>query len=62
VGYLATVLLVLSAKEAGIVILNKVGLDPGLDHMSAMRIIDDIHSRGGEVKSFVSMCGGLPAP
>ena len=43
-------------------ILNEVGLDPGLDHMSAMKIIDDIHSRGGEVKSFASMCGGLPAP
>ena len=43
-------------------ILNEVGLDPGMDHMSAMKIIDDIHSRGGEVTSFSSVCGGLPAP
>ena len=50
------------AKEAGIIIMNEVGLDPGLDHMSAMKIIDDIHDRGGSVKSFQSVCGGLPAP
>jgi alpha-aminoadipic semialdehyde synthase len=47
---------------AGIVILNEVGLDPGLDHMSAMRIIDDVKNRGGRVCSFSSVCGGLPAP
>lgn len=51
-----------SSKEAGIAILNEVGLDPGMDHMSAMKIIDDIHSRGGEITSFSSVCGGLPAP
>jgi len=50
------------AKAAGIRILNEVGLDPGLDHMSAMRIIDDIHSRGGTVSRFESYCGGLPSP
>lgn len=49
-------------KEAGIICLNEVGLDPGLDHMSSMRIIDDIHERGGEVVSFSSVCGGLPSP
>ena len=50
------------ARAAGIVILNEVGLDPGIDHMEAMRIIDAIHGRGGMVKSFRSYCGGLPAP
>ena len=49
-------------KEAGISILNEVGLDPGMDHMSAMKIIDDVHARGGEITSFSSVCGGLPAP
>lgn len=51
-----------SAKEAGIIILNEMGLDPGIDHMSAMRIIDHIHDRGGEVEEFYSFCGALPAP
>lgn len=50
------------AKEAGIIIVNEVGLDPGLDHMSAMKIIDDVTSRGGTIQSFQSVCGGLPAP
>jgi alpha-aminoadipic semialdehyde synthase len=50
------------AVEAGICILNEVGLDPGMDHMSAMRIMDDVRERGGSIKSFSSVCGGLPAP
>lgn len=50
------------AKEAGIIILNEVGLDPGLDHMSALKIIHDIQARGGHITSFSSCCGGLPAP
>ncbi|MDZ7339590.1 MAG: saccharopine dehydrogenase NADP-binding domain-containing protein [candidate division KSB1 bacterium] len=50
------------AKAAGITILNELGLDPGIDHMSAMRIIDGVHSRGGQIVSFESCCGGLPAP
>ncbi|KAL7545977.1 hypothetical protein ACHAWF_009327 [Thalassiosira exigua] len=44
-------------SEAGVV-LNEVGLDPGMDHMSAMKIIDDVHARGGEITSFSSVCGG----
>lgn len=51
-----------SAQAAGVLILNEVGLDPGLDHMSAMKLIDGIHVRGGQVTSFSSVCGGLPAP
>lgn len=50
------------AKEAGIIILNEVGLDPGIDHMSAMRIIDHVHGKGGKIEAFYSLCGALPAP
>ena len=50
------------AKEAGIIILNELGLDPGIDHMSAMRIIDHVHDKGGKVEEFYSLCGALPAP
>lgn len=51
-----------SAKEAGILFLNEIGLDPGIDHMTAMRIIDHIHNKGGKVDEFYSLCGALPAP
>lgn len=50
------------AKEAGIIILNELGLDPGIDHMSAMRIIDHVHDKGGKIEEFYSICGALPAP
>jgi len=50
------------AKKAGILILNEVGLDPGIDHMEAMRIIHDVEENGGQILSFTSYCGGLPAP
>ncbi|MBN1987502.1 MAG: saccharopine dehydrogenase NADP-binding domain-containing protein [Prolixibacteraceae bacterium] len=50
------------AKEAGIIILNEMGVDPGFDHMTAMRIIDKVHDEGGKVKQFYSLCGALPAP
>jgi saccharopine dehydrogenase-like NADP-dependent oxidoreductase len=49
------------ARRAGIVFLNEMGLDPGIDHMSAMRIIDEIHRKEGEVEEFYSLCGALPA-
>jgi len=50
------------ARENGLIFLNEIGLDPGIDHMSAMRIIDDVHARGGKIRHFRSYCGGLPAP
>lgn len=50
------------AKAAGLTILNEIGLDPGIDHMSAMKIIHDMESQGRKVTSFRSCCGGLPAP
>jgi len=50
------------AKAAGILFLNEIGLDPGIDHMTAMKVIDHIHSNGGKVEEFYSLCGALPAP
>ena len=51
-----------SAKEKGLIFMNEVGLDPGIDHMSAMKVIDEIRERGGKVILFESFCGGLVAP
>lgn len=50
------------AREKGILFLCEMGLDPGIDHMSAMKIIDEIHASGGEILTFHSHCGGLVAP
>jgi saccharopine dehydrogenase (NADP+, L-glutamate forming) len=49
------------AKTAGILILNECGLDPGIDHMSAMRIIHDVEQKKGKVTSFRSTTGALPS-
>lgn len=51
-----------AAVDAGVLLLNEIGLDPGLDHLAAMKIIDECRERGEEIESFVSWCGGLPAP
>lgn len=48
-------------KEKGLLFLNEVGVDPGIDHMAAMKIIDTIKNTGGKITSFYSYCGGLPA-
>jgi saccharopine dehydrogenase (NADP+, L-glutamate forming) len=50
------------ARNAGILLLNECGVDPGIDHMSAMKIINSIHNNNGKVVSFTSFTGGLPAP
>ncbi|MHC5080715.1 MAG: saccharopine dehydrogenase C-terminal domain-containing protein, partial [Planctomycetota bacterium] len=50
------------AKEKGLLLLNEIGVDPGIDHMSAMRVIHAVENEGGRVVSFRSYCGGLPAP
>lgn len=50
------------AKDVGVTLLNELGLDPGIDHMSAMRVIHAARAEGGRVVSFRSYCGGLPAP
>ncbi|GAA5862042.1 hypothetical protein JCM8547_001567 [Rhodosporidiobolus lusitaniae] len=49
------------AKEAGVVLLNELGLDPGIDHLTAMRLVEGTR-KSGKIESFVSFCGGLPAP
>ncbi|XP_021342744.1 alpha-aminoadipic semialdehyde synthase, mitochondrial-like isoform X2 [Mizuhopecten yessoensis] len=51
-----------SAVEAGITIMNEVGVDPGIDHMLAMECFDEVKHAGGKINSFISWCGGLPAP
>jgi len=50
------------AKENQIVLMNEIGLDPGIDHMSAMKIMDEIKNIGGKIILFESFCGGLVAP
>ena len=49
------------ARDKGLIFLNEVGVDPGLDHMSAMQVIDAVRAEGGKIDSFFSYCGGLPA-
>lgn len=49
-------------KNKGILFLCEMGLDPGIDHMSAMQMIHQIKNQGGKIKSFKSHCGGLVAP
>ncbi len=50
------------AVAAGVLFMNEIGLDPGIDHMSAMKIIDRVHDKGGKIVDFYSICGALPAP
>ncbi len=50
------------AKQKNILLLNECGLDPGIDHASAMKVIDEIKAKGGKITSFKSFCGGLVAP
>ncbi|MCG2460613.1 saccharopine dehydrogenase NADP-binding domain-containing protein [Flavobacteriaceae bacterium F89] len=49
-------------KAAGLIFMNEIGLDPGIDHMSAMQILDGIRKKGGKLILFESFCGGLVAP
>jgi saccharopine dehydrogenase-like NADP-dependent oxidoreductase len=49
-------------KAAGLVFMNEIGLDPGIDHMSAMKVLDEIRDKGGKILLFESFCGGLVAP
>lgn len=50
------------ALRKGVLILGEMGLDPGIDHMSAMGLIDGVHQRGGQVREFRSYGSGIPAP
>ena len=47
------------AKAAGITVMNEIGLDPGIDHLYAIKTIDEVHKEGGKILSFLSYCGGL---
>jgi saccharopine dehydrogenase-like NADP-dependent oxidoreductase len=51
-----------SAKNKGLVFMNEIGVDPGIDHMSAMQVLDRIRDEGGTVIQFESFTGGLVAP
>jgi alpha-aminoadipic semialdehyde synthase len=50
------------AADAGVTILNEIGLDPGIDHLLALECIQEAQAHGGRITSFESFCGGLPAP
>ena len=50
------------AKKSNIILLNEMGLDPGIDHMSAMKVIKEIQSNKGKIITFKSFCGGLIHP
>ncbi|XP_017652589.2 alpha-aminoadipic semialdehyde synthase, mitochondrial isoform X2 [Nannospalax galili] len=51
-----------SVEDAGITVIGELGLDPGLDHMLAMDTIDKAKETGATIESYISYCGGLPAP
>ena len=51
-----------AAKNKGLVFMNEIGVDPGIDHMSAMKVIDSIRAKGGKMILFESFTGGLVAP
>ena len=50
------------ARKNNLIFMNEIGLDPGIDHMSAMKVIDEIRAKGGNMLLFESFCGGLVAP
>jgi len=50
------------AKNAGVILMNEIGVDPGIDHMSAIKVIHQVEEGGGRIASFMSWTGGLPAP
>ncbi|WP_417942779.1 saccharopine dehydrogenase family protein [Flavobacterium sp. RS13.1] len=50
------------ARKNNLIFMNEIGLDPGIDHMSAMKVIDEIRAKGGKMLLFESFCGGLVAP
>ncbi len=52
----------LEATKKGLIFMNEIGVDPGLDHLSAMRVIDNIRNNGGKMREFETFTGGLIAP
>lgn len=51
-----------AAVNEGVTIVNEVGVDPGIDHMLAMQVFDEVREAGATIESYTSYCGGLPAP
>jgi saccharopine dehydrogenase-like NADP-dependent oxidoreductase len=51
-----------SAHTAGVLLMNEIGLDPGIDHCSAHALLSRLRSENNQIMSFTSFCGGLPAP
>ncbi|EFA79152.1 aminoadipic semialdehyde synthase [Heterostelium album PN500] len=64
IGYLTDEIRSLSAeaKANNLTFLMEMGLDPGIDHLEAARVINEVQSQGGRIRTFVSWAGGLPAP
>lgn len=50
------------AADAGVLVFNEIGLDPGIDHLWAVKTFAEVKAAGGKIKEFHSYCGGLPAP
>lgn len=50
------------AQAADVLLLNEIGLDPGIDHCSAISLLSNLAAEHKQVVSFTSFCGGLPAP
>ncbi len=50
------------ARDASLIFMGEMGLDPGIDHMSAMKLLNEIRAKGGKISSFKSYAGGLIAP
>ena len=50
------------AVKNGLIFLNELGLDPGIDHMSTMKVINEVVAEGGKILEYESWCGGLPSP
>ncbi|TPX38550.1 hypothetical protein SeMB42_g06672 [Synchytrium endobioticum] len=51
-----------AAKDKNLTIFNEIGVDPGIDHLYAVKTISEVHALGGKITCFTSYCGGLPAP
>lgn len=49
-------------KAKGLIFLNELGLDPGIDHLATMKIIHEVEKEGGKILEYESWCGGLPSP
>lgn len=49
-------------EQKGLIFLNQLGLDPGIDHLATMKIVHEVEQQGGKIVQYQSWCGGLPSP